>query len=272
MKSLSELLISSLQHLADYFTSISSHLIIGLILLLGGWLISKLVSWLFEKFLIILGFNRWAGKTGVQKAMDIAGIHVPLVRVISDIIYWLIFIFFIIAATHALGWEPVTDRVAEIVNYIPTLLSGILLFMAGLLISNFVRNLIKTVLVSSGMQSARLVSRMAYYILLVMISITALNQVGINTSFISNNLTVILATLLLAFGVGFAIASRNILQNILSSTYNRHNFHVGQRINIAGEEGEIIRITNISVIIKTGNSVRIIPAKKFTDETVDVVG
>ena len=267
-----EILITSMQRLLHRFYDISSDVVIGLILLLGGWLISKTVSYLFEKFLILIGFNRWAENSGVEKAMNIAGIHVRLVRICSNIVYWVIFIFFIIAATDALGWNTITDKIGDFMAYVPTLLGGIILFIAGLLIANFIRHLLRTVLMSSGMQSARLVSRFAYYILLIMVTITALNQVGIDTEFISNNLTVILATLLLAFGVGFAIASRTILQNILSSSYNKHNFAVGQKIKIDDDEGEIIKITNISVIIKTSSSIRIIPAKKFTDETVDVVG
>lgn len=77
---------------------------------------------------------------------------------------------------------------------------------------------------------------------------------------------------LLAFSISFVFGAKGILKDILSSSYNKNNYKPGQKVIVDVFEGEIVKITNTFVILKSKSKVRVIPASRFTEDFVDIVG
>mgnify|MGYP000701749065 CR=1 FL=1 len=87
--------------------------------------------------------------------------------------------------------------------------------------------------------------------ILVFVSITALNQAGVNTEIITSNITMILAAFLLAFALAFGLGARNAIEKVLNTFYARKIYEVGQVIEFNDIRGEVEAINSISVTIKT---------------------
>ena len=65
-------------------------------------------------------------------------------KLIGGILYWIIIIFFLLVASEALGMPVVTTWFGEIMSFLPRILSAILLLIAGVILSVFLRDFIAT--------------------------------------------------------------------------------------------------------------------------------
>jgi predicted ferric reductase len=134
-----------------------------------------------------------------------------------------------------------------------------------------VRDFIKTTLKSFEVASASALGEIAFYIIMVIVAITALEQAGVETTLLTSNITIIVASFLLAFAVAFAISSRDVFKNILSSYYGRANFHVGQHIKYNKMQGEIIKIDRMHVTIRDGKTSHVIPTARLISEEFEII-
>lgn len=252
--------------------SLLKELLPGVLLLLAGIALAYGIQLIFRLLLKWIKFDAWFEKAGVQRMFRILNIEIKPHRIIGMLIFWSIFLVFLDAIADESGWTSVTGGIRKVLSFVPVLFGGILIVFVGRFIASFVRKSINAVLSKSGAASAKLLSRVAYYSLLIVTLTIAASFIGIDMVVITANISVILGVLLFSFSLAFAYASRDLLKNILSSSYNRSNFKVGQKVVIEGNEGEIIKITNISIIIKTAEKIQVIPAKKFTEEVVEIIG
>ena len=101
-------------------------------------------------------------------------------------------------------------------------------------------------------------------------SITALNQAGVDTTIITNNITLILGSFLLAFALGVGLGSREIVADILRAFYTRKTYVVGDRIVIDGNEGTIKAIENNSLTLETHEGRFVIPIKDVVSQKVQI--
>ena len=101
-------------------------------------------------------------------------------------------------------------------------------------------------------------------------SITALNQAGVDTTIITNNITMILGAFLLAFALGVGLGTREIIAEIMRSFYTRKTYAVGDRIVIGKDEGTIKAIENNSLILETQEGEFVIPIKDVVSQKVQI--
>ena len=104
-----------------------------------------------------------------------------------------------------------------------------------------------------------------------MVVITAIDQTGIRTDLISNNILLIVGVILIAGAVAYGYAAREIMRNMLSSFYSKKNFYPGQEIKIGDLQGTILAIDNTSVILKTATSKVIIPSSELMSNKVEIL-
>jgi len=88
---------------------------------------------------------------------------------------------------------------------------------------------------------------------------------------ITNNLSIIFATVLAAFTVSFSLGFTDIIKRLLFGYYSRKNLQVGNRIKTKDFEGVIQTIDNISVVIKNKETIIIIPIKEIVDNRIEVL-
>lgn len=131
----------------------------------------------------------------------------------SGIVFWLIILTVIVSTTHRLGIDVLNTQVQEVIDFIPDLLTASTIIIIGYLIAPK----IKEVLTSLGSNAGRVLANVLYYFIMIMIMITAIDQLGINTDLISKNILIIVGVILLAGGVAYRYAAREIIRNMLYS-------------------------------------------------------
>lgn len=229
-----------------------------------GWMIAKFIKKVFKKILIKIRVDEFGDKLNEIEMVSKAHLEIKLSDVFSKIVYYLLLLFVIVASTEALGMPAVSNLVTDIFNFIPNLIVALLVLIIGLLVSEAIKNLVQTALTSLGIPSAKIIGNVVFYFLFINVLVSALSQAKINTAFLSQNLTLLIGGGVLAFGLGYGIASKDIISNILSSFYYKDRIKKGDRITIDGVTGEVIEVNKSSFILINEEGNVIIPMSKLT--------
>ncbi|MDH3649015.1 MAG: mechanosensitive ion channel, partial [Saprospiraceae bacterium] len=240
----------------------------ALLVLIVGYILAKIVGRIVRKFLERINVDRFAARLNDIDFIANSNVSIVPSRIFGKVFYYVIFLIFIIASTDVLGMAEVSTLVSQIINYIPILITAVLLLAIGIVFSDVIRKLVLTTCESLGVPSAKMISAFVFYFLLINVFIVALSQAGIDTEFIASNISIILGGAVLAFSLGYGLASKDVFSNFLTSFYSKERFKVSDTITINETTGQIIELDKSSVTLQTKEGKLILPLHKFSTEQV----
>ncbi len=249
------------------FAAIVPNLLGALAVLIIGYLISRILAKLLRRVLRTIGADRLAEKINQIDFVRKSKIQLVPSVVLSKIIYYFLLFLFIAGAIDVLGMPAISGLMNDFLNYIPYLLSALLVFVAGILLADFLRGIVHSACKSLGIPAGNLIANFIFYFIFLNVVMITLEQAQINTNFIQDNISIILAGIVLAFALGYGYASRPLVANLLSSYYNKNRVRVGDFISLDGISGEIIAKDNTSLTVQSDNDKTIIvPFGKLASE------
>ena len=263
--------IDIMSSLEDIWTKILSGLpkvfgFIGFVLL--AWIFIKVFLYVVRKALNKTKIDEWSKKLSKTEIFGNTTINIVLTNVILSVLKWLLVLIFILIGADVFGLHMVSEGIGSFIAYLPRLLTSLLIFVGGVYIGTLSKKAIQSMFKSLEITGGNLVANIAFYLIVVFISIAALDQAGIDTSILKSNLTLIIGSILLSFTIAFGLGSRDVIKRLLFGYYSRKNFEIGQRIKIKEIEGVIISIDNICVIVQTAENKVVLPIKEIVDEIV----
>lgn len=246
--------------------------ILGIIAyIIAAWLVFKITMFVFKKALKFSKISVLNEKINENDFFKTLPFEINLSASILFCIKWILILILIIIGADIFGMERISDGIGEIINFLPTLFSALLIVFVGIFLGSFFRNALKKMLSSFDINGSNAISSALFYIVLVITFIVALNQLGVNTDIITNNLTIILGAALAAFTIAFGLGSRDIIQRLIFGFYSRKNFEIGQRIRIKKEEGTIVHIDNITLVLQAEDKKIVFPIKKIVNTKIEIL-
>jgi len=249
----------SLRTMGNKIASILPSILGAIFILLLGLLIARLISAAIVRLLTAVNFDALAERVNINDFLKKANVKLSPSVIIGKLVRWIIILLAFVAACDQIGLNAVSVKINELINYLPTLFSAIIIFLVGVYIATFIRDLIRGATASLGMSTGKIVSNLVFYFLFIMVSLTALEQAGMDTTVITSNMLIIMGSILAAAAISYGFASRHVLSNILAGYAGRNTFKKGQVVEIDGLKGEIIDITSTSVILQSGTEKIVIP-------------
>lgn len=265
-------LATSFGELTTTFASGFIKIVIALLILFIGRIIARIIRRAVEKVLEVARFNEGAEKLNVTDMLRRGNIDSTPASLLSKFIYYTIMLFVMIATFDYLGWNVISEKFADLIDYLPRLLIAGVIFTLGFWVANFVRDFAVASLKSVGSAStANIVGTGAFWAILVMATVTALNQAGINTNFLTQNVQIILGAVLFALALAYGLAARGTMEDLISGFFNKKKFDKGQRIRVGEVEGEVVNSDNVSVTVRTGSNTVVIPMKELSASHVHIL-
>lgn len=252
------------------FANALPNVIGAIIVIFIGWLFSKLIAKSFKKIFEALNLNRYSEKLNQTDFAIKANFKLDLNRFLSKIIYYILLLITIMAATDVLGMPFISKMMSDLIAYLPRLLSAIALFIVGIYISEFVKKIVHGACASINISSGPIIANFVFYLIFLTLTVSALAQASIETGLITSNLTVILAGLVAAFAIGYGFASRDTMANFIASFYSKNKVKIGDVIAIDGSKGKVISIDNTSITLQDDDKIVVIPLKKLTSEKIEI--
>ncbi|WP_116125557.1 mechanosensitive ion channel family protein [Lewinella sp. IMCC34183] len=241
-------------------------LIVAIVLLLIGYIAAKVLYQVVRRLVAAAGLDRLSER--LRRTEPFRGTQWSIVpsRLLAGFVYYFVLIVFTMAAVHALGMDMLSALIAELVAYLPHAIAALLILLGGLFLADFVRRIVVATCRSLGITAENLIGNAVFYFILLNIILIALRQAELQTEFMENNVSILLAGLAGAFAIGYGLASRHIMSNILASFYNRNQIRVGDEISIAGKRGEVVQLNNLSITLRSEDSEFTVPFSKLSSE------
>lgn len=266
----SDVAMKSLTNIWLEITKIFPNIIGALIVLIIGWLITKLVVKIIKKVLKLAKANKLDDKINEIEIVEGKKLNFDTIKVVSKVVKYLMYIILLVTASDIMGLDIITKQISDLISYLPKLFAALVVFIVGLLFANFVKNGLKSLFESMDLSGGKMISQVVFFLMLTFISITALNQAGIDTEIITNNINMIIAAFLLAFAIAFGFGAREVVGKLLNTFYARKTFEVGQSIKFNNVNYTIEEVKSISVVLKNNDGKLIVPINELTENQVQL--
>jgi len=240
------------------------------LLLLLGWLVARMLRSLAVKLMGVLELLLHRLSRG--HASLAPRIPSASVEIVGNILSWIVILFFAAAATQVLGLNVFTAWLKDIVSYLPTLLAGALIMLAGVLFSGLARDVTVAALPALPDAQRVLLGRIVQGTLLMAAIVVGADQIGIHITFLVILAAIVAGTTMGGVALAVSLGARNYVANLIGAHYMRQAFRVGQRLRIGSLEGTILELTAVSIVLEAGGGRVTVPAKVFNEEPIVLLG
>jgi len=258
----------ALYDMLNKFAKTVPNVFMALIIFIIGYLVSKVLAKIVKKLLVKLGIDKIGEKLNDVEIIRKSSIEIKISELTAKLLYYFSMLFFIVASTSVLGIPEISQLVSDIFQFIPNLVVALIVLILGTLLADILRKGILTALKSLGIPSAAIIASIFFYFLFVNVFISALSQAEIDTTFLSQNISIILGGIVAAFAIGYGLASKDLMSNLVAAFYTKKQFNVGDKVTIEGETGVITSTENSKIEIKTESGKVVIPFSKTLKEKV----
>lgn len=263
---------SLLENLYHEMVLVFPKIIGGIVFIIAAYLGLKIILFLVKHILKLSKIDKLKNAIDNSDVLKNSSIEIDPSKIILQFIKCFFILLIIVIGADIFGLTAVSHQIGRIINYLPQFFSAVLIFAGGLYLGNYLKNIINGLIKSIDLNGAKIISNIVFYIIAVFTMITALNQAGINTDLITSNLSVILGSIFLTLAIAFGLGSKDIIYRLLLSFYTNRNFEVGQKILIEGEEeGVIVSINNICLVLQTADKKIVYPISVITDKKITVL-
>ena len=268
-------LTDALQILRDRLTDITTRLIAhlpeilaALLILLAGWLIGR---WL-RRLTVGLGerLYRRLDRSGRSPDVDQTVRSPTVLRLIGNLVFWSTIVLFATVAVDVAGLTAVRTWLGRLVTYLPQLLVGLLIIVAGYLLSGIVRGFVRDALASARVPQSDALGRLAQLVTIVAAVIIGIDQMGVRVGLITTVLSIVIAAFLGGLSLAFGLGARSLVANLVGAHHARRYLRPGERARIGNLSGEVIELTPTGIVL-AGESGRVhVPASRFHEEALIV--
>lgn len=239
----------------------------AILLLVAGWILARILRALTKRALLLV--DAMLPRLGLPASVS----HVRAARssvVAGTIVFWVVLLFFAMAATQALGLKAFTDWIAKLIDYLPTLAVGLLILAAGWLASGFAADLVQATVPRLEPGQRGMLARIVRVTILAGAILVGADQIGIRVTFLAIFVGAIAATVGGGVALAVGLGSRDYVANFIAAHHLRQAFAVGQTLRIAGHEGRLLEVTATGVILETAEGRVLVPARLFHRHSVTV--
>jgi len=250
--------------------SFMPRLLTSTIILLLGYGLSKLVATIVKRLGERLGLESILDRTGIKAGLDKAQIKRTGTELLASLLFWIIFLNFLLIGLENMGLNAAVDPLRDLIAFLPRLLAALATLTAGVLLAQFLGRAAQAAMSGMGVDFHQEVGQGVNMLLIIMVVIVVLEQLGIDASIMTtvftNVITIIIAGVALAFGLG----GRDVARNVLAGYYAREQFLLGDLVEIDGETGVLEGIGTLNSELRIGEQRLVIPNTYLTERAVKV--
>ena len=184
-------------------------LVLGLVILLVGWLVAKGVRLAVEKTLRAFNFNVLFERSGLDSFLRQGGARSDGIRVFGLLTFWLVLLMAALLAASTMGLPNVSDLLRRVIWFLPRLFVGLLILAAGSYFARFVGSTVASFGRSARLRDAAFLGKVAQYAIMVFVILVTLDQTQIGGDLIRQSFLVILTGVVFALALAFGLGGRN---------------------------------------------------------------
>jgi hypothetical protein len=260
-----------LEELYVDFLEILPSILMGLAFIIVAIILYKSIIWIVKRLLKASKIEKLNSIINNNELLQNSNVKIDISNIIIGILKFIVVLIILIIGAEFLELKIVSEQIGKLLEYLPKLLIGLIIFVFGTYLASQAKKLIHSLMKSLDAGGAKAISSIVFYLLFIFVSITALNQIGVDTEIISNNLSYFIGAALVAVTIAIGLGSRDIVYRLILGFYTKKNLEIGMKIEIDQYIGIIESIDNICLVLKTETERVMIPIKKVNNSDVRIL-
>lgn len=203
-----DIFLSSLNQFWEQVVTFFPKLLAVIVILLFGWICAKAASIGVKRVLQLAHFDKFADRSGIEAFLKYGDFDLTLSGIISEVVYWLVILLFVITGANTLGLSEVAQMLNQLANYLPKIIVAILILIFGTLLARFINRLVFAWLHSIKFDGALAVSTSAEYGIQIFALFVALEQLDIGTQLLTALFVIVFGAVFLALAIAFGLGGK----------------------------------------------------------------
>ncbi|OGX44208.1 MAG: hypothetical protein A3G38_01565 [Omnitrophica WOR_2 bacterium RIFCSPLOWO2_12_FULL_51_8] len=185
-------------------------ILLVLIILVIGWLVSKLIKAVVTKGLRALKLDDLSDRIELDSLLAKGGINYSLSELIGVIFYWLALLVTFMVAVNAVGLTIAADLLNRIVIYVPHVIAAIFILILGMFVATLLKNIVQTAANNAGLSQSNILSKAVEAAAIIFAVLMSLEQLGIGVRITELTLAIILGSIGLGAALAFGLGCKDI--------------------------------------------------------------
>ena len=181
-----------------------------IIILIIGWLISKVIKAVVTKALKTVKLDMLSDKIELDKLLSKGGITYSLSDLIGTVCYWLALLVTFMVAINAIGLTIAADLLNKVVLYIPNVIAAIFILVLGMFAATLMRNIVRTAANNAGLSQSKLLAQIVETIVIVFAVFVGLEQLQIGIRITELTISIVLGAIGLGLALAFGLGCKDI--------------------------------------------------------------
>lgn len=268
--------------LSTFFSQVAESLpkiIAAIILLIIGWIVGTIIAKVIRKVatMALKTINKDEDENSTDGLSQVTSSK-GSANLISTVIKWFVFLFFVMAAVNALEFQQLTVAMTNLWLWIPNLLAFVLIVIVGLLLAKFVGKWVEKEIIEHDYGNPKYFVLAVQIVIYAIIFSIALTQLGIGQQVISILVSAYAWSIAggigaaLAIGLGFAL--KEIIPGMISSQSKKRSIlKIGQKVQIGEDTGTVTAVELLHIILTNENNESlVIPTKDLSNKVIRLLG
>jgi hypothetical protein len=214
----------SLNYLATEFVKAIPHIAGALLVLIVGYIVSRVVRTLVKGMLVKLGMDR-AIQTSPGGNL-IGKVTKSPAGLVGAVAFWMVFLGAISLAVSVLGITALSAVVAAIYSYLPNVIATLLILMAAIAISAAVSGFVMKVMGETP--TGKMVAGIAPGLIMSIAVFMALNQLQIAPDIVTITYAAIIGSVALGTALAFGLGGSEVASQMLQDARAKSQEQIGQ--------------------------------------------
>ena len=215
----SNVLQESFQNVSNTVIAYVPLLLIALLILLIGWALGALAGRIVAQIIESIKLDIALKRAGVDEILRRGDIVLNSGHFFGALVKWFVIIVFLVAALEVLNLTQVTAFLETVVlGYIPRVIVAVLVILIAAILGDVMQRIVTASVQTAELKSAALVGKITKWAIWIFAILVALDQLGIDITFLHTAFTGFIVAVSLALGISFGLGGQEAAARFIENT------------------------------------------------------
>ncbi len=215
MNDTTQIVMDSFADFWSKFTGFIPTLLLGISVLIAGFLIAWIFEVITRKVLRAIKLEEIVAKVGIKHLFEKAGLRTTFTRLLAGVVYWFILIVFLAATVSILGLTQLSEFLDQLVAYLPNVIAAVAILIIGILVANVLHNVVRNASESARIGASKFLASLTKWAIFVFAFIAALVQLGVAPELLTILFTGFIVMISLAGGLSFGLGGKEAAKDVI---------------------------------------------------------